>query len=70
MKIGDLVKFKNPTGEFPNAEGDLAIIVVRDEWSTVIEWIDGTRDDINLYMNNDPFSPYLDQWLEVINESR
>ena len=70
MKVGDLVKFQDPTGEFPMLRGKLATIVKRDSWATVVEWFDGTRDDISNYMVNDPLNTYLDEWLEIVSANR
>ena len=39
MKIGDLVKFKDITGDFPGIQGDLAMVVEADEWAIVVEWL-------------------------------
>ena len=71
MKVGDLVRFQDPTGEFPGASGELALIVRRDRWATIIEWLwNGEREDIENYMVRDPANTYLDDWLEVISGSK
>ena len=70
MKIGDLVKFKDITGDFPGIQGDLAMVVEADEWAIVVEWLsDGTRDDITHYTDHCPFT-LPKAWWEVVSESR
>ena len=69
MKIGDLVRFKDMTGDFPGIDGDVALVVEQDKWATIIEWPDGTRDDIAYYTDWCPFTRQ-EAWLEVISEGR
>ena len=70
MKIGDLVKFKDITGDFPGIQGDLAMVVEADEWAIVVEWVnDGPRDDIRHYTDHCPFTLPI-AWWEVVSESR
>ena len=70
MKIGDLVKFKDITGDFPGIQGDLAMVVEADEWAIVVEWLnDGTRDDITHYTDHCPFT-LPKAWWEVLSEGR
>ena len=70
MQVGDLVKFKDVTGDFPGIRGDLAMVVQADAWAIVVEWlIDGARDDIAYYADHCPFSPQ-EAWLEVVSEGR
>ena len=70
MKIGDLVKFKDITGDFPGIQGDLAMVVEADERAIVVEWLsDGTRDDITYYTDHCPFT-LPKAWWEVLSEGR
>ena len=69
VQVGDLVKFVDVTGSFPGIDGNIALIAEQDEWATIIEWPDGTRDDIAYYADYCPFSPQ-EAWLEVISAGR
>ena len=70
MKVGDLVKFKDITRDFPGIQGDLAMVVEADEWAIVVEWLsDGTRDDITYYTDHCPFT-LPKAWWEVLSEGR
>ena len=70
MQIGDLVKFKDITGDFPGIDGALAIVVQADYWAIVVEWLsDGTRDDITYYTDHCPFT-LPKAWWEVLSEGR
>ena len=70
MKVGDLVKFKDVTGDFPGIGGDLAMVGEADDWAIIVEWLnDGARDDIAYYADYCPFSPQ-EAWLELISEGR
>ena len=70
MKVGDLVKFKDVTGDFPGIRGDLAMVVQADDWAIIVEWLnDGARDDIAYYADRCPFT-LPKAWWEVVSEGR
>ncbi len=69
MQVGDLVKFVDVSGNFPGIDGNIALIAEQDQWATIIEWPDGTRDDMAYYADYCPFSPQ-EAWLEVVSEGR
>ena len=74
MKIGDLVRHL-PHG--PNGfRGDLALVVHKDSWSTLIRWLDDPHagdEDIKYYSSYDPDSGtglHATEKFEVISEGR
>ena len=70
MKIGDLVKFKDVTGDFPGIQGDLAIVVQSDLQGMVVEWLsDGRRDNAYYYSQRCPFT-MPKAWWEVVSRGR
>ncbi len=56
-------------GSVPGIDGNIALRAEQDEGATIIEWPDGTRDDIAYYADYCPFSPQ-EAWLEVISAGR
>ena len=69
MQIGDLVRFVDQTGGFPGLEGRIAVVAEQDEWATIVEWMDGTRDDISYYSDHCPFTE-AKAWWKVVSYVR
>jgi len=66
MKIGDLVRFVDRTGSFPALNGRMALVAEQDEWATIVEWLDGVRDDIAYYADHCPFTE-AEAWWKIIS---
>ena len=77
MKIGDLVKFKDITGDFPGIQGDLAMVVEADEFDrsfltlspdvAIITSVDA--DHLDIYGSSDEMLKSFKAFSERVTEN-